>query len=268
MLRSMRKGDKIFMVLFLGICVILWAFPLTLCFVESFKIGGIKNYINVIQNQKVSYFRVVFNSFVITFFTTIIVVTITVLAGYAFSKMKFRLKEPLYFSMLACLTIPAVAVISPVFFTVKSIGLVGTSWAVILPLVAFLSPYILMLTKVYLDTIPYSLMEAAFIDGCGSLRTLLFIIVPVGRPAIINAIVLTFINSWNEFLLPLVFMQRTEDYTVPLTAQFYVSAQHQTPDMVAQLYAALIMMALPNIIIYLLAQNHLKFGITAGAVKE
>lgn len=246
---------------------LIWLAPFLQMISQSLKVGGFRNYLDVINNPTVNYWRVIFNTFFIAVCSTLIVVVIASLGAYAFSKFEFRGKNAIYYLLLACLTLPEVAVLSPLFFTIKSLHLLNTNYALIFPIVAFQSPFILMLMRNYFDSIPNSILEAASIEGCSNLKSYFYLILPLGLPAIVNGIVLTFVNAWNEFLLPLVFIQHYDHYTVTLTTQFYMSTQNQTPQMVAELYASLMLMIIPSVILYLFTQKYMQAGLTAGAEK-
>lgn len=178
------------------------------------------------------------------------------------------MRPVLYYALLACLAIPPAAVISPLFVTAKTLGIMNSYWAVILPLAAFNAPFMLLIIKNYFDTVPDSILEAATIDGCSRFRMYYTIMIPLGLPAILNVAVLTFIYSWNDFLMPLMFIREKSMFTVTLASQFFSGTVNQTPEMVAQLYAALILMTIPSLILYFFSQRFLKAGLTAGAVKS
>lgn len=268
MFTRLSKTQKLIMhltILFFGL---LWIFPIVQTIIQSFNVNGFQNYVDVINHPEINFFQVIINSFIIAFSTSISVIIITSLAAYAFSKMKFKFKNVIYYALLICLAIPAAAVISPLFLTAKNLGLMNSLLSVILALIAFHSPFMLMIMKNYFDTIPNTLLEAAEIDGSSNFRTYWSIVVPLGVPAIMNAGVLTFVYSWNEYLLPLIFIRDESLYTVTLATNYFTSTANQTPEMVGQLYATLVMMTIPSIIIYLLSLKYLQNGLTAGASKE
>jgi len=246
---------------------LIWVTPFVLMIVQSLKVGGFQNYVDVINNPTVNYWLIILNTFFVSIVSTSIVIIIAAFAAYAFSKFEFKGKTVLYYALLICLTIPEVAVLSPMFFTIKKLGLMNNYFSLIFPIVAFQSPFILMLLRNYFDSIPNSIIESAAIEGSSNFRTFISLIIPLGMPALVNGIVLTFINAWNEFLLPLIFVQDYSHYTVTLTTQFYMSAQNQTPKMVAELYASLMLMVIPSIIVFLFTQKYLQAGLTAGAEK-
>ena len=247
---------------------ILWLSPIYTAIKKSFDINGIANYLFVITHPRVNYFQVVFNSIFIAFSTTIIVMFIATLGSFAFSKMKFKYSRQLYYMILACLAIPIASVTSPLFFSINRLRMVDTYGGVILPLVAFNAPFMLMLVKNYFDGIPNELIEAGKIEGASNIRIYLYIMLPLSGPIIATVAVLTFVYSWNEYLIPLLFIRSEARYTVTLAARYFMETTHQSPADVARVYSALIMMTIPSVVVYLFSQKYLQEGIIAGAIKS
>ena len=216
-----KKNAKsnIFVYIFLALCALIWLFPIIIAFVKSFNINGLGNYKYVLSYEKISYFRVIANSMIIAIVTAVIVALITTLAAFAFSKMKFRGNKILYGAILACLAVPVAAVTSPLFDTIKRMGLLDSRLGVIVPLVAFNAPMMLLMIKNYFDTIPDELLESARMDGASTPRIWYEFMVPLSIPIIANVLVLTFIYSWNDYLVPLLVMRSEENYTVRPSAE-------------------------------------------------
>lgn len=261
---NVKKAILSIIMLFVAI---LWMIPFLQMISQSLKVDGLRNYLDVLNNSTVNYWKVIFNTLFVSIASTFLIVIISSLGAYAFSKFEFKGKNIIYYLLLLCLTLPEVAVLSPLFFTIKSLRLLNSYFSLIFPIVAFQSPFILMLMRNYFDSIPNSILESASLEGCSSFKTYCYLIMPLGLPAIVNGIVLAFVNSWNEFLLPLIFVQDYNHYTVTLTTQFYMSTQNQTPKMVAELYASLMLMIIPSLILYLFTQKYMQEGLTAGAEK-
>ncbi|HJC34391.1 MAG TPA: carbohydrate ABC transporter permease [Candidatus Mediterraneibacter faecipullorum] len=249
------------------LCAVIWILPLLIAIVKSFTINGFGNYEYVLTYEKINYFRVIFNSMFIAVVSAVTVTVITALAAFAFSKMKFPGGRILYGAILACLAVPVAAVTSPLFATIKNLGLLDSHFGVILPLVAFNSPMMLLMIKNYFDTIPDELLESARIDGASTFRIWYEFMVPLSVPMIANVLVLTFIYSWNDYLVPLLVMRSEDNYPVTLAAQYFMSSTYQSPVDVARIYAVMILLALPSILVYLFSQRFLVAGITAGSVK-
>ncbi|HIV38644.1 MAG TPA: carbohydrate ABC transporter permease [Candidatus Blautia stercorigallinarum] len=245
----------------------IWILPLIIAVVKSFTINGFGNYAYVLNYDKINYFRVIFNSMTIAVTSAVVVTLITALAAYAFSKMKFPGSRIIYGAILACLAVPVAAVTSPLFATIKNMGLLDHHLGVIIPLIAFNAPMMLLMIKNYFDTIPDELLESARIDGASRFRIWYVFMVPLSVPMIANVLVLTFIYSWNDYLVPLLVMRSEENYPVTLAAQYFMSSTYQSPEDVARIYAVMILLALPSILVYLVSQRFLVAGATAGAVK-
>lgn len=246
---------------------LIWLAPIVIAVSKSFTINGLGNYAYVLNYEKINYFRVIFNSLFIAVITAVTVTLITALAAFAFSKMHFRGQKIIYGAILACLAVPVAAVTSPLFSTIKNLGLVDTHWGVIIPLIAFNSPMMLLMLKNYFDTIPNELLESVRIDGGSTFCIWKQFMIPLSVPMIANVLILTFIYSWNDYLVPLLVMRSEENYPVTLAAQYFMSSTYQSPIDVARIYAVMILLALPSILVYLVSQKFLVSGITAGAVK-
>lgn len=174
----------------------------------------------------------------------------------------------IYVLLLACMAVPIASVTMPLFFTIKTFGLTNTYLGMIIPLVAFNALQMLLLWRNYFNGVPDEIIEAARVDGCGSLRIWARILMPISTPMIATTGVLTFVYSWNEYLIPLLLIRDESKYPVTLASTYFMETRSQTPEMVAQEYAALILMTIPSIIVYLISQKWLQSGITAGAVKS
>lgn len=267
MKRRNKTAARIIIYTVLLLCAALWIMPILTAFIKSFQIEGLNNYKYVLTYKKISYFHVVGNSLLIAVVTALIVAVITTLAAYAFSKMDFWGNKLLYGAILACLAVPVAAVTSPLFATIKNLGLLDKHLGVIMPLVAFNAPMMLLMVKNYFDTIPNELLESARIDGASDFRIWYEFMIPLGAPIIANVLVLTFIYSWNDYLVPLLVMRSENNYTVTLAAQYFVSSTYQSPVDVARIYAVMMLLTLPSVIVYLFSQRFLVSGMTAGSVK-
>lgn len=256
------------MYLVLILFLLIWVFPIATAIIKSLQAGGFASYRSVINNPDVHYFKVVFNSLYISIVTALVVVFITSLAGYAFSKMRFVGSRVIYILLLACMAVPEASVTMPLFFTIKTIGLTNTYLGMVIPLVAFNALQMLLLWKNYFDGIPDEIIEAAKVDGAGSLMIYFRILLPLSTPMIATTGVLTFVYSWNDYLIPLLLIRNEAKYPVTLASTYFMDTRNQTPEMVAQEYAAMILMTIPSIIVYLISQKWLQSGMTAGAVKD
>ncbi|WP_022887080.1 carbohydrate ABC transporter permease [Glaciibacter superstes] len=199
----------------------------------------------------------------------VIVVTLTVvlsvLSGYAFGTMSFRGEQVLFYVFLLGIMVPAEAIVVPLFFDLRSLGLTDTIWAVALPQVAQSVAFGTYWMRTYFKGVNRSVLDAARMDGASPKRILWSILVPMGRPAITTMVVLVFMWTWNEFLIPLVMSPTGAVRTAPLGLAFF---QGQYTQGTALLAAGAVLVALPVVVLYFILQRHFIKGMLEGAVKE
>jgi raffinose/stachyose/melibiose transport system permease protein len=191
-------------------------------------------------------------------------VVVSILSGYAFGTMRFRGDNFLFYLLLAGLIIPFEAIIVPLYFDLRRFHLTNTYWSVIFPLIGTNSSFGAFWMRAYFRSVPRELIEAAAIDGAGSFRTLRKVLLPAGRPAVLTLVVLVFMWSWNEFLLPLVMLSTDDLRTAPLGLAFF-AGRYQT-DRVG-MAAAAVMVAIPVVVVFVTLQRAFVRGMLAGAVK-
>ncbi len=192
-------------------------------------------------------------------------VVVSTLAGYAFGTMRFAGRNVLFYLLLAGLVIPFEAVIVPLYVEMRAAGLANTYFSVILPLIGVNAAFGTFWMRAYFRTVPRELIDAASLDGAGSLRILWKVLLPGARPALLTLVVLVFMWSWNEFLLPLVMLSREDLRTAPLGLAFF--AGRYTTDVVG-MAAAAVMVALPIVVLFVATHRRFVHGMWAGAVKQ
>lgn len=192
-------------------------------------------------------------------------VVVSTLAGYAFGTMRFAGRDFLFYLLLAGLVIPFEAVIVPLYVELRTLGLANTRGSVILPLIGVNAAFGTFWMRAYFRAVPRELIEAASLDGAGSSRILWRVLLPGARPALLTLVVLVFMWSWNEFLLPLVMLAREDLRTAPLGLAFF--AGRYTTDL-AGMAAAAVMVALPVVALFVATHRRFVHGMWVGAVKQ
>lgn len=200
----------------------------------------------------------------VTLAVVVIVTAGSISAGYAFGTMRFRGSRLLFYVFLAGIVVPYVVLVVPIYLEFQSFNLLGTYWGLILPESGLYLAFGVFWMQAFFASLPTSLIEAARIDGASSMRILLQILLPLGRPAVTTLIMLTFLSSWNEYLVPLVMGGGGGIQTVSLGLASF-QGQHLTD--VPSLAAASIIVAGPAVLIYILTQRSFFSGLLAGAVK-
>jgi raffinose/stachyose/melibiose transport system permease protein len=262
MLETRTRLSRIVLQIVLTIMVVPFIFPLVAMVQGSFAGLGWGNYQAVLAIPSLP--RYFLNSAVIALATIAIVFVCTLLAAFAFSKLRIPAKELYYWLLIVGLTLPEIVLITPLFATAAATGLYDTLLAVILPTAALQIPFTVLIVRNFFDGIPNELFEAARVDGASTARTFLSIVVPLSRPIAATVVILTLITSWNAYLLPLVFLQSADNQTVTLLGQFFVGefTNDQT-----KILAGSVITALPTMLAYVFLQRFFERGLAAGALK-
>jgi multiple sugar transport system permease protein len=210
--------------------------------------------------------RYVLNSVLLALAVTALSLAFNVAAGYAFAKLRFKGRERIFRLMLGALVIPSQVALVPLFLLLKQLGLVNTYGGVIVPAMA--SIFGIFLVRQYALAIPDDLLDAARIDGASELRILRSIAVPLVRPAVLTAMLVTFIGPWNEFLWPFLVTKDAsmQPLAVSLANFSQANSSFQANPMGAVLAGACVL-AVPAVVLFLLFQRHFTSANLGSAVK-
>lgn len=211
-----------------------------------------------------AFWRYMLNSLVISTAAVILTLIVGSAAAYVFAQIRFFGSDFLFSYLLLGLMFPFATAILPLFIKIRDVGLLDTYWAVILPQTAFGLSLAILLFRTFFQQLPKELFEAAYIDGCGYVRFFLMFTLPLSTPILATVGVFVFVQSWNNFLLPLVVLNSREVFTWPLGMMQYrgefVTQWNQT-------LAFVTLSLVPAIIFFLAAQKYIVAGLTGGAVK-
>jgi raffinose/stachyose/melibiose transport system permease protein len=240
-------------------------------FFQSFKEVTFENYYYLFKGQfpyrniQIFFLNAFKNSAVVTIVSVFLIIIISILAGYAFAKLKFFGRSASFYFILAGLMIPVQVIMLPLFKIVKIFGIQNTLLSIIFPYIAIGLPLSIFLFTGFFKNIPNALIEAAKIEGANNLQILFKIMLPLSKPVIGANIIFQFMLCWNEFPLALVLLQKSHLYTLPLEIT-KIQGQYMTPwNIFATAATAAI---IPVIVVYLIFQKQFVSGLTAGAVKE
>jgi multiple sugar transport system permease protein len=219
-------------------------------------------YRNVI-GSKIPFLQMYLNSFVVATVTTFGVVATSCTAAFAFSRLNFRGKGTTFVFLLIGLMVPPSLVLIPLFFGFAYAGILDTIWSLILPAVA--SPLGVFMMRQFMTSQPREYEEAAFVDGASYLTIFLRISLPQMGPAIAALSIITFTQSWNNFVIPLIMVRKYETMTLPVGL---LAISDQFGDFsLAALMAAVSMAVIPLFIIFLIGQRFIVEGITSSGLK-
>jgi raffinose/stachyose/melibiose transport system permease protein len=221
------------------------------------------NYVDIIRSHR--YWLQMYNSMVIAVLTVGLTLAASTMAAFVFAHIRFFGSRYLLAYFLLGLMFPAATAILPLFIRIRDMGLIDTYWAVVLPQVAFGLGLSILLLRNYFRGMPRELFDAAFVDGCGYIRFFWRITLPLSRPILATVGIISFVMSWNSYILPLILLNSEEMYPWPLGMMVY-RGEFATD---WQLVLAFITLTiLPTVIAFFAAQRHIIAGLTAGAVKS
>ena len=221
------------------------------------------NYWEILTGYR--YWQVLGNSLLIAFFTVTLTLILSAMAAFTFAHLRFFGDRFLMSYIQLGLLFPLATAIVPLFIKVRDLGLLDSHWGVILPQVAFSLAMGVLLIRNAFKQLPTELLDAAMMDGCGYFRYFLFITLPLSGPILATVAIISFVNSWNGYLLPLIVLNSESRYPWTLGLMAY-QGQYMTS---WQLVLAFITLTiLPAILMFLMAQRWIVAGLTAGAVKS
>ena len=204
------------------------------------------------------------NSLVISLAVTAITVAVNLLAGYAFAKMPFRGRTALFLLLLSTMMIPVQAIMVPQFDLVIDLGLYGSLWSVILPTSA--TVFGIFLARQFFLAIPDELLEAARVDGAGTVRTFVRIVLPLSRPLVAVLVLLTFMGAWNDFAWPLIALFSSQDlFTLPVGLVTDLKGQYGTN--YGALMAMSLLLILPMVVLFVAFQRYFVAGLARSGIR-
>ncbi|MFI5673575.1 carbohydrate ABC transporter permease [Streptomyces cellulosae] len=225
---------------------------------------------NFIDGPKAIHFpRLLLNSLVITGLSVMGGVMTSMMAGYALSRLRFPGRKVWFYVFVGSMMLPPVVGIIPLFQLFKDIGWYDTWLPLIVPAWLGGNPLFIFLARQYFLSVPYSIDEAAKVDGAGHVRIFFSVMLPITRPAWITMAILAFQFSWNDYLNPLIYLYSSEKWPLSVGMASFVSGfAGQTPDWNLYMAANLLYM-LPPLAVFFVAQRYFIQGLSAlGTVNQ
>lgn len=208
-----------------------------------------------------------FNSFRVSFLSTAFCLILASMAGYGFARSALPFKKILMAAIVAVSVFPTIVFFFPLYELIRKLGLLNQAGALVFPNVAMNLPFAIVVLTGFFRKLPVALEEAAALDGLNRPQTLFYILLPVSLPALITTGIIVFINSWNEFIFAISFINREALKTVPAgIASLGASTYYELPW--GQLTAAAVASTLPLIILVLFSQRYIMAGLTEGIGKD
>ena len=221
-----------------------------------------ENYVRAIEVS--NFFHSFRNSFLVTVPGVIIVIVVSAPAAYVLARNSNWLYNAFYYLFLASIMVPFQVVMFPLYKNFFNWGLVGSLPGLVFALSGFQIGFNVFLFTGFVKSVPREMEESATIDGCGQYRAFWNIIFPIMKPVNMTVGVLTSLAFWNDFMLSMIFVNNEKVRTLPLVQYFFIGQYNVELPMG---FAAVIMMLIPVLILYILSQKYIVSGVTSGALK-
>ena len=204
------------------------------------------------------------NSLIVALAVVVLNLLVAVPAAYAMAKIRFRGRSASIYFMLTTRVIPDIALVVPFFLFIRNLGLLDNVLSLVITYLAITVPFSVFILLGYFESLPDELDKAARVDGCSRLQALVRVFLPLALPSLVAVTLFTFLTSWNEFLLALMFTQTPASQTMPIivasfTSDFTISFSF--------INAAGVLAVVPPVILAIVFERYIVSGLTAGAVK-
>jgi len=232
---------------------------LSIAFPESLRL---ENFTEVIREQNYMLLRAYKNSFILAFFAIILLILFSSMAGYVLQRRSDRKMSVANALILAGLMVPPA--IMPTIWVLQALKLYKTMPGMVLIEVALHTPFTVMLYRGFMSSIPVELEDASYIDGCSGWKTFWTVVFPLLKPVSATVTILNAVSVFNDFMNPLYFLPGSKNVTLQLTLYSFIGQFSSSYNL---LFADVILIVLPMLILFFLLNDRIVEGMTAGAVK-
>ena len=206
--------------------------------------------------------RSIVNSFIVTAGAVVFTLASSSLAAFALSKREFRGREGVFMLFIASMMLPSQVLFIPLYLIMNNLGLVNNLIAIILPYL--FQAFAVFMLRQQMMSIPDTYLDAAAIDGAGLLRSFITVFLPMCRTALVTLAIIISMNAWNDYLMPLVILTSSENYTLPIILNS-LSGQFKTGyDL---LMAGSLVSIVPLLVVYIVFQRYFASGLQVGGIK-
>ncbi|WP_308921704.1 carbohydrate ABC transporter permease [Janthinobacterium sp. J1-1] len=222
----------------------------------------IANFISAFQDQPLLTFLT--NSLIVAGLSTLLSLFISALAAYAIARLRLRFRGLILTAIIGVSMFPLVTLMVPLFEIMRSLGLLNSYWALVLPYTVLNLPICTLMMVSFFQDIPRDIENAAMLDGCTRISALWRIVLPLAAPGVATAAILAFVNSWDEFLLALSMNSAVAYRTLPVGIQLY-QGEFAFPWPIIS--AALVVAIVPIVVLIVIFQEKVVSGLTSGGLK-
>ena len=277
--KTARRGLEAAVIYFLLTCGALIAItPLFWAISTSLKVAGkefsipidliprpvtFESYVELFSNPIINFGRIFLNSVIVSVPTSLGVIFISSLAGFSFAKLYFKGRDTIFVILLGTMMIPMAVTLIPRYILMKILGWLNTFWPLIVPTV-MTSVYGTFLMRQFYNAVPNDLLDSARVEGCSPFYMYAMIAVPLAKPALMTLFLITFMASWNNLFIALVYLQRPIMFTLQLGLS-YLNSEYAVEW--RMLMAGTVVTTLPVILVFLALQRYYVQGITLSGLK-
>ena len=205
------------------------------------------------------------NSLIVSLGANLMCLVIGIFAAYAFSRLRFRLKNAFFMTIIAIRMLPEIALVLPLYMIMRKLGMADSKVFMTIVYASFILPFVIWILKSYFDSIPASLEEAALIEGAGRFAIIINVVLPLAMPGIIATCIFSVLTAWDEFLFALIFTSTYRSKTLTVAISEFTTRHMVDYGMMC---AGGVLAALPPVLIALFLQKYIVSGLSEGGVKE
>ncbi len=188
------------------------------------------------------------------------------MAGYVLARFTFPGNRFIFYAFLGGMLFPVMLALVPLFFLLQSLSIVDTRFGLILVYIAYSLPFTVFFMTGFFKTLPTEVLEAATMDGANNLELFFLIVIPLAQNGLVSMGIFNFLGMWNQYILPLVLLTSSGKYVLSQGLAFLAHQQRYQSDW-SGLFAAIVIVMLPTLIVYTIFQNQIQRGLTVGALK-
>ncbi len=208
-----------------------------------------------------------YNTVAVVLIAVVLTLVLSAVGGYVFARMDFPGKNFLYVVLMALMMIPGILYLAPNYALVQQYGLFNTWWALILPWISGGQVLGIVLSRNSVEALPVDLFEAAKLEGCGEVRCLCFITVPLIKPILSTIAVLKMVDYYNDFIWPMMVIESNKKQVITVAVRVFASSQSNGGGQIGPMFAGYVIATVPVLLLFMFTSRLYMEGMTAGAVK-
>lgn len=210
--------------------------------------------------------RYFLNSLIVIIPAIFFTLLFSAMAGYVLARYPFKGNRFIFFAFMGGMLFPVALALVPLFFLLQTLKILDSLFGLILVYIAYSLPFTVFFMTGFMKTLPSELIEAAIIDGAGNYQLFFQIIIPLSRNGLVSMGIFNFLGMWNQYILPLVLLTSQKKYVLSQGLAFLQHQQRYQSDW-SGLFAAVVIVMLPTLIVYIIFQSQIQKGLTVGALK-